>query len=61
MKQASIMARVKKVIQADGLQFKDLNGNGICDPYEDWRLSAEQRAENPVSYTHLTLPTNREV
>ncbi len=49
MKQASIMARVKKVIQADGLQFKDLNGNGICDPYEDWRLSAEQRAENLVS------------
>ena len=24
-------------------------------------LQAEQRAAHPVSYTHLTLPTNREV
>ena len=28
-----------------GLYFKDMNGNGILDPYEDWRKSTEERAE----------------
>ncbi|MDR1445219.1 MAG: glycoside hydrolase family 3 C-terminal domain-containing protein [Treponema sp.] len=27
----------------DGFAFKDLNGNGKLDPYEDWRLPVEQR------------------
>ena len=31
-------------IQVDGLYFKDLNKNGQLDPYEDWRLSIEERA-----------------
>ena len=26
--------------------FKDLNRNGVLDPYEDWRLSAEERAKD---------------
>jgi beta-glucosidase len=37
------------VLQKDGLQFKDLNRNGVLDPYEDWRLSPEQRARDLVS------------
>ena len=34
----------KALIEADGYAFKDLNGNGILDTYEDWRLPAEERA-----------------
>jgi len=37
------------VLQRDGLQFKDLNRNGVLDPYEDWRLSPEQRARDLVA------------
>ncbi len=32
------------IIEVDRWAFKDLNKNGELDPYEDWRLSAEQRA-----------------
>src|SRR5213594_353064 len=37
------------VLQQNGLQFKDLNRNGVLDPYEDWRLSPGQRARDLVS------------
>jgi beta-glucosidase len=37
------------VLQKDGLQFKDLNRNGVVDPYEDWRLAPEQRARDLVA------------
>jgi beta-glucosidase len=37
------------VLKQDGLQFKDLNRNGVLDPYEDWRLPAEQRARDLVA------------
>ena len=40
--------RVKSVIEADGLMFIDLNGSGALDPYEDWRLDPETRAEDLV-------------
>ena len=33
-----------KIIQVDGLAFKDLNGNGKLDLYEDWRQSGADRA-----------------
>ena len=33
-----------KIIQVDGLAFKDLNGNGKLDLYEDWRQPADVRA-----------------
>jgi len=32
-----------------GYAFKDLNQNGALDPYEDWRLSAEERAQDLAS------------
>jgi beta-glucosidase len=37
------------VLQKDGLQFRDLNRNGVLDPYEDWRLPPEQRARDLVA------------
>lgn len=32
------------LIEQDGLTFKDLDGTGELKPYEDWRLSPEERA-----------------
>ena len=32
------------IIEDDGFAFKDMNRNGELDPYEDWRLSNEERA-----------------
>ena len=37
------------IIEDGGLAFKDLNKNGTLDPYEDWRLSYEDRAADLVS------------
>src|SRR5574341_806537 len=37
------------MLQQSGLQFRDLNKNGLLDPYEDWRLSPEQRARDLVA------------
>lgn len=34
----------KALLEVDGYAFKDLNGNGALDTYEDWRLTAEERA-----------------
>ena len=34
------------ILTVDGYAFKDLNRNGELDVYEDWRLPAEQRAED---------------
>ena len=65
--QPVLNARVKDVIQVDGYEFKDLNDNGALDPYEDWRLTPQERAENLLSFmdasqkaaqmVHLTLVT----
>ncbi len=32
------------LLEDDGFAFKDLNKNGALDPYEDWRLSDDERA-----------------
>ncbi len=37
------------LLTVDGYAFKDLNRNGILDPYEDWRLSARERAQDLAS------------
>lgn len=39
---------------ADGTTFRDLNGNGVMDPYEDPRLSAAERTEDLLG--RLSLP-----
>lgn len=38
-----------KILTADRYGFKDLNRNGSLDPYEDWRLSADERARDLAS------------
>ena len=38
------VADASKIIQVDGLAFKDLNGNGKLDFWEDWRQDPEARA-----------------
>ncbi len=47
--QPAIAARVKSIITVDGKQFKDLNGNGQLDKYEDWRRSVDERVEDLVA------------
>lgn len=42
-----------KLLTVDGYAFKDLNKNGSLDSYEDWRLSADVRANDLA--TKLTL------
>ncbi len=39
----------KSLLEADGYAFKDLNGNGALDVYEDWRLTDEERATDLVN------------
>ena len=68
--QPALAARVKNIIEVDGYQFKDLNDNGQLDPYEDWRLSPQERAENLLSLmsagqkaaqmVHLTMVTKKD-
>ncbi len=41
----STISGVKLVIK-NGFAFKDLNRNERLDPYEDWRLTADERAKN---------------
>lgn len=48
MQQPLLEVRSKKLIEVDGYRFKDLNGNGELDPYEDWRLSPAERAADLV-------------
>lgn len=36
------------LLEIDGYAFKDLNKNGVLDPYEDWRLPIEVRIQDLV-------------
>ncbi len=38
-----------KLVADSGFAFKDLNRNGKLDPYEDWRLPANERAKDLAS------------
>lgn len=38
-----------QILVVDQLPFKDLNKNGSLDPYEDWRLTVEERAQDLAS------------
>ena len=44
---------VTEILTVDGLQFKDLNGNGTLDKYEDWRLDVDERIRD--LYDQMTL------
>ena len=43
----------KGQITVDGLKFRDSNGNGVLDPYEDWRLPEICRARDLVTRMNL--------
>ncbi len=47
--QAELGTENLELLQVDNFFFKDHNKNGRLDLYEDWRLSAEERAEHLVS------------
>ena len=46
--QPTLNPHSKSVLEVDGYQFIDLNGNGELDVYEDWRQDAETRANDLV-------------
>jgi beta-glucosidase len=45
--------RSVKIIEKNGLKFKDLNKNGKLDKYEDWRLTSEDRSKDLLSKMSL--------
>ncbi|CDT76638.1 Periplasmic beta-glucosidase/beta-xylosidase [Vibrio coralliirubri] len=47
--QPQVHSRVHDVLSVEGYQFRDSNGNGTLEPFEDWRLSPEERAADLVS------------
>lgn len=47
--QPVLAPHVKSIIEVDGYQFIDLNGNGELDIYEDWRQDADTRANDLVA------------
>ena len=51
--QPTIGARSKAVLTVDGLRFKDANGNGRLDRYEDWRLGVDERVADLVAQMTL--------
>ncbi len=65
---AATVAPILSLAEGD---FKDLNGDGVLNPYEDWRLTAEERAddllgrmtveEKAAQMAHLTLYNPRDV
>ena len=40
---------VTPILDVDGLKFKDMNGNGSLDVYEDWRQDVEARVNDLLS------------
>ena len=49
LKRTTVQAKVKPIITVGQDSFKDLNGNGTLDVYEDWRRPVEQRVEDLLS------------
>src|SRR5512140_456380 len=47
--QPKIEARAAPLFKIGGLTFKDLNRNGVLDPYEDWRLPVDRRVADLVA------------
>lgn len=42
-----------QIIEQDGYAFKDLNNNGVLDPFEDWRLPLSERVKDFTTRFHL--------
>ena len=45
-RQTELGSRGVPLITVDQLRFRDLNRDGKLEPYEDWRLPAQQRAND---------------
>ena len=48
-KQRGVSNRVGGLLKVGNLSFKDLNRNGVLDPYEDWRLPVGTRVADLLS------------
>ena len=48
-KSPQLGARAGALLKVGNLAFKDLNRNGVLDPYEDWRLPVEKRVADLLS------------
>jgi len=46
-------ASADKFFQVDGEWFKDMNGNGKLDAYEDWRLTSTERTDDLLTKMSL--------
>ncbi|AKK10225.1 beta-glucosidase-like glycosyl hydrolase [Corynebacterium uterequi] len=44
--QPHLSSRLDNYLEIDGLRFRDLDRDGQLSPYEDWRLSPEERARD---------------
>ena len=44
--QPHLASRSAAILEIDNLEFKDLNNNGRLDPYEDWRLTPDERSKD---------------
>ncbi|MEN6479976.1 MAG: glycoside hydrolase family 3 N-terminal domain-containing protein [Anaerolineales bacterium] len=44
-----LVARAAPLLHIDGLTFKDLNKNGVLDPYEDWRRPVAERVADLIA------------
>lgn len=42
-------SRLIPIIEGEGITFRDLDRDGLLTPYEDWRLSPQERAEDLVA------------
>lgn len=47
--QPAVVGRRCRILIQNNLNFRDLNKNGILDPYEDWRLPADKRVADLLS------------
>lgn len=52
-KELGYLDGVTTILEVDGLKFKDLNGNGQLDVYEDWRQDVDARVKD--LYEQMTL------
>ena len=46
-------ASTEKFMRVDGEWFKDMDGNGALDAYEDWRLTSQERAADLLTKMSL--------
>jgi beta-glucosidase len=51
--QPELGTRSAALVTVDGFEFRDLDGSGDLTPYEDWRLSAADRASDLIARLDL--------